>query len=494
MACAGFYSCFDSKLTVADIVNSCQSKKWENLITRSADLFVIFANALENSLFVFTGQTGNFPCFYSIDQNHLIISPSFRLVNQSLIRRTLKPEIALELMCFAHLVLAPDQTVVNEIRQLPPATLLQIKGDVNVTIQPLIDRDQLLEKNANPFESVEEFTEALLETGKEVVEGYVEAINRFPLASELSSGFDSSLVCYLLNQTAGKKITSYTWMSPLMTQDTDPLAVSQFCQKHGLDNHQIDVSKLYPLCDDRGISWTQENFYPLDHGQEKAIECYNKIYADGRVVIFTGHGGDELYGTYNTLYKRFPIQHAHFHAVNSLKWDIGEILTPEGIELLLDRSRFSQKEYYPSYLSPSTLAVGQLYYPIWWESGLWPLMPLADKRLLAVARRIPKSLRNKDPRQKIWRHRTDIFLDSQFIPKGGPDLLIDQFIPKRRHLLIEILKHSILGNLGLVKANRLAEFLEKGEDHLFSKPGVLLYFHNLIRLELFLQYNFPTSP
>ena len=491
MVCGGFFDSFNQYLTVDKIVENCQRQNWKNLVSMADDLFVVYADLSNLSVKILTGISGKFPCYFCIENNQVVISPSFKLVHQSLKHPDVNTAVALEFLDFGYLILTPDETLIKQIHQLPPATLMTLGSELKFSLAPVFSRDELLQESAEPdFESIEAFSQAIIETGLEVMKGYYRELKEIPIAAELSSGFDSSLVCYLASRIFSEPPTCHSWISPLMTEDTKPEVVSDFCRKHRLKQEIIDVTPFYPFCSDEGIGWSGEQFYPADHAQEKALFCYRKISQDGIKAIFTGHGGDELYGSAGMgQYVRFPVQRAYFQAVDSLKWNLGSILTTKGIDLLLDRSRFGVKNYYPSPLAPSTLAVGQLYYPIYWESDLWPLMPLSDQRLIEIAKRIPKSLQKGEQRQNIWRHRLDIFVRGQFTKKGGPERLIDRYITEKRDLLISILNRSILGQVGLVKNNDLVNSLRRGQDKFFLQPGVSLYLHNLVRLEIFLQHS-----
>lgn len=489
-ACLGYFISYDGLFSSSEMLErSCANlNNWEKLVNSSADFFIIYLDGQNKLIYILTGPNGGFPCYFSAGNREFLASPSFKSIAQLLKYRTLNPGAALEYLNYNHTILSPDETIISEIKQLPPASLLTVNKDFNFNIKPLINYRQLLKPpDLKPFSSIAEFADELINTGRIVMRGYLKAINNESFAAELSSGLDSGLVCYLLKHSTPKPFICHTWNSSLMIEDTNPQIVSNFCRKHNLDNKMINISDMFPFCNDHDIYWSENHFFPADHAQEKAWEVYQIIKNDGVKALFTGHGGDELYGSHVfDNYIRFPVQRSYFHSVDALKWNIDSILTKEGINILLDRSRYSRKKFYPSKISPSALIVRQVYYPTYWESGIWLLMPLADYRLIKVAQRAPVGAVG-DIRQLAWQTRKDIFLDSQFTPKGGPVQLVDRYLDERRELLIGILEKSVLGRLGLARHGFLIDLLKKGLDPLIKAPGISFYLHNLIRLELFLQ-------
>jgi len=140
---------------------------------------------------------------------------------------------------------------------------------------------------------------------------------------------------------------------------------------------------------------------------------------------------------------------------------------------------------------PSTSVLGILdYFSLWWETEVWPITPFIDRRLLQFARRIPHQGKKVPDKRKVWEQRKDIFVSSQFRPKGeGPELLFRRFIVERRDFVISVLKNSLLAEKGWIRNQEIISDFLKGDDKKYLVDVVSSYFHQLVRLEYFLQQN-----
>lgn len=340
-----------------------------------------------------------------------------------------------------------------------------------------------------PYTTVAEFVDDFLSTAQKIVEERIKTLNVGKVAVDLSSGFDCTLVAYILHKIKDIDLNCYSRVSNLALDDTHPDVMIDFAKLHNLKVKILQADDIYPFSDAHDLNWTKEYFFPSDHGQELYYQHSQIIAEDNNQIRFTGDGGDEIYHSSNgTELEKYPIQLDYFNTVMGLKWDIDAFFSAYGLEQLLDRERFAKKKAFPSYSSPSAVSMGLLFFPILWELNLWNISPLTDPRLIQIARRIP--LRNDEPmtREEIWATRPDIFAKSQFRYKGHFGKHVGQFLIKKPQIVIDILENSILGKMGIIKSEEIIENIKNGNIAKYlDKPLIIL--HNILRLEYFLQQN-----
>jgi len=402
--CVGYFLSYDAHLDGDLILSICKRGDWKLLANWIADLLVLYVDTRAGEIKVMNGQTGKFPCFFSVEEGWVTISTSFFNVRRHLRRLDINLDEVVDSIVWNQASFTSESTIFKQIRRLPPAALLSIDRDLKTQMSPLINRLDMLKERVEPFQTAEEFTSALLDRVLQVVKRHSQAVNGSRIAAELSSGFDSGLVVYMLKNVNVGQFTAYTDYSPYMTEDTNIDTVRKFCQKHGIVDRLNDISELFPFSEIKKLEESKGEDYVTDHGFENHWWFHRTVSGGSEVALFTGDGGDEMYGMYDDTWIRFPIQFNYLSTVGLESWNIGEILTDMGKDILFGKGRYSAKTYYPSPFSSSVTALGQLYFPTFWETGVWPLRPLADPRISEVIKQIPKSLRvpNKRlPYQKV---------------------------------------------------------------------------------------------
>ncbi len=484
--CAGYAVIYDGTITEGELLFICRRRAWKELINRSADLVVVYVDCRERKVYVVTGQMGGFPCFYSLADDCVTISTSFSRINACLSARHLLLENVVEVLLWHSGSYPCDQTIVEEVKQLPPATLLTIDSGWKTQTQPLISWEETVEPVV-PFSSALGFVDELVATATGVVAGYLKAAKNLKIGSQLSSGFDSSLVCYLVNRFIDGKAVYFTEHSPLLVQDTNTEIVAKFCQRHGIMTQLVEISDLYQFSSAKnGLKVESRGDYVTDYGFERHWGLNTRMSNDyGIDAVFSGEGGDELMGSHLSEWKKFPIQMGYFLEVNTyMNYGVDKVLAPKAIRIFNNRKRWAKKRVYPSFISPSALAIGQQYFPLYWETGVWHMMPLADPRMVKVAARMPKELWKGTRKQNVWSLRPDIFIPEQFVPKGYAQSWWERFLRERKDLLVGILKKSVLGEMGLIRSGELVRLLEAER---FEEISLLAVVQLAIQLEIFLQ-------
>ena len=486
--CGGYFICYNRNITPKDIVKICQSGKWGYLANLVADFLIIYIDYFSNEAFVLTGQMGGFPCYFSKVDNKVVLSTDFGVVKDSLSSLSLNVNSVFDYLYFNYVTTLTDETIISEISQLPPATLLRIDNHLSLTLTPLVDLKGFLDMPQKSYGQVAKFADEMILRLEKLLPRYLQSLGRIKFGADLSSGFDSSLVCYALKKTTKRDFSCYSLISRYGLGDTNPEAVQEFACKHKLKVNFVNSEKFYPFANVHDLRWTTKHFYPADHGQELRFQFFSAGKKEEK-AIFHGYGGDELYTAFLMEEdRRFSIQREYFYAVMGLKWGIDKIFTKEGIEILLDRKRFAKKRFYPSIIAPSAIAERFYYFPIHWETEIWGISPLTDPQLILFARQIPHYHRKPPRKQEIWQHRKDVFVPSQFVEKGDYQRQIGQFLTKKTDWVVSLLENSVLAKKGWIKTSKIIDDICHGGIETYLKEPLILL-HNVLRLEYFLQHN-----
>lgn len=490
--CGGYFVDYEQSITPEAIADKCRNGDWKSLANLIGDFLIIYCDFSKRELYVLTDQTGKFPCYFSLQGGRLILSTNFGVIKNALNTSTLNISAAFDYLSGTNYLLASEETILSEVHQIPPGTLLKIKSDFSYSLAPLVDINSFFAQNPSSYASFEEFADDFVLFLGQLVSERLKVLGSYNFGAELSSGFDSPLVCYLLKQLSKNTFRCYTEVSKYLLKDTDPKIVEEFAHKHHLEVDFCEVSDLYPFSE-FDLQWTKEKFYPVAHAVEMLSLLGNKVAKNGGVALFNGIGGDEIYGS-PTLedFCRFPIQFTYFWCpVNALKlYHLESFLTKRGKEILLDKKRFSRKKYFPTVLASSAVLGTLSHHSVYWETGVWPLTPFIDPRLVQFARRLPPHKPKGPLKEKVWAHRKDIFVESQLRKEkwhfGG---LVRQFVRKRTDFIISVLENSILASRGWVQADKITRDLRQGKDKFYLGGTANTYLHNLLRLEYFLQQN-----
>ncbi len=488
-SCGGYFVCYEKVVSNEELALACQARNWQFLVNLAADFLIIYCDYSTNELFVITDQTGKFPCYFSTAGDFLILSTDFGAVKNALDSATLNIDTAFDYLATGLALFPTDETFISEIKQLPPGCLLRIDSSLSFSVESMVDLDGFIARKESPYATLKEFSDDFLILLGQIVKERLDRVGSLRFAADLSSGFDSSLISYLLKGVSKKSFICYCGFCQKTTVDTNPKIVAKFAQKHGLkvkflneENH-FPFSKIYSL----RIAAKEPPKLILE---EREHERFDRVAKDGNTILFQGSGGDELYDSHLIeFWAPFPIQQNYFITVGRLKLGINKILTKDGLELLLNRERFARKKFYPLIISESAVGLNLAMFPLAWEIGVWPVTPFIDWRIVQFARRIPLEGSKKPEKQEIWKYHSDIFVSSQFKPKRGYEDLAKLYLIKKPEIVISILENSILGKKGLVKAQEIVGNVQKGNLKKYLEVDEIVYLLYLLRLEYFLQHN-----
>lgn len=492
--CGGYFIAYDQKISPRQIFDVCKVRKWNFFDELIGDFFIVFADFDTEEIFIIVDQNGKFPCYFTLANKQLIASPDFGLVKDFVKDKSLNLNYAFDFLNSSHFLLQTDETILNEVGQIPTGTILRIDSNLKLDLKSFVDIDKFFKNKPPAFKTLTDFTKAFLAELEAIIRERLAVFNKLGLnfSSDLSSGFDSSLISYLLKKTTKKPFSCVTWKSPFIVDDTDPKIVQEFADKHSLKVNFFNVDNLFPLSK-IDLDWVSKNFYPASHATELYLKLCKNLFDKGVNIMFQGVGGDEIYYSANLeLETRFLFQTIFFKAFVSHCRDnqMGLIFSSKGLKYFLDHERFRQKNYFPIVHSPSALYGDIQYFSISWRNNIWPVSPFGDQRLSQLCRGIPSKAGKPPTKFEIWKDHDEIFTKSQFRTNSHMGNLFNRYLKERKEIVLTTLKNSELEKTGLLRISELRRNLEKGKEDLYlADDGVVTIIQNLVHLEYFLQQN-----
>lgn len=486
--CLGYFQSLDGKTSADDVFAACERRDWQFLNNLAADFLIVYFDNSRWEFFALTDMSGKFPLFFSVIGDNYFFSSNFAFLKSKISSISLDWDGVFDLLDWS-MYLGPS-TILKEIKQLPPATVFQVSASdpAYYSLTPLCDLNAFLSTENPAFNSIKDFTAEFLDILTTSTREKLESAKDFVFCSELSSGFDVSLVASILKRFSPKPFVCYSTLSEYMRTDTNYEVMLAFGEKHGLSLKIFRHDHIFPFSTQGDLTRTKDD--PMALGGEDVFDFQRKLSDEGVELKFSGDGADEVYQSFDLdILGRYPIQEIYFNSVRKLKFGANKVLTEKGTNLLLGNKRFESKEVYPQIISPSLIRFNKLAFESHWETGTWPLQPFADQRLIQFARRIPRNGNKTMDKQDIWRHRSDIFLPSQFREKGGAEEQANLFLYRKRDLIIDLLENSILGNLGLVRSKEILADAKSGNMDKYKIWGAHVFLVSLLRLEYFLRHN-----
>lgn len=486
----GYFISYDRAISFDEVVENLLTQNWQFFSQIIGDFLLIFCDSKNRQLYVLTDQTGRFPCYFSVENENLRLSTHFAEVKNGLRLKTLDREASLDLISGNFVGSVTDRTILAEVKQIPPGCLFSIDGYFKYSITSLIRLQEFFEAKVKKYSSVEKFADDFLLVLEQLIKDRLSRVGSLEIAADLSSGFDCALICFLLKRLLKGNFKAFASVSKFALEDTVPRILMEFVRKHELNVKLIDGDKFYPFSSKFYRDWIANNFYPAAHALELeyAADCAKSH--EGYFINFHGSGGDEVYSSY-LLEDRAPfaIQNEYFHTIENIKnYHLATLFTKKGQELLTDKSRFIKRKFYPLLISPTAVLVETLYFPLYWEAGIWPMGPYVDPRLVQFARGLPKVGVKPPSKLDIWRHRDDIFAKDQFRPKGRP-VLADRFLTEEKSFIIKTCKNSLLAEKGIIKGSQIVDDFKNNRSIKYQKGGLSWFLQQLLHLEYFLQQN-----
>lgn len=481
----GYFVSYFPKISTEDLYLLCKNKKWHNIVNANGS-FLLFCIDLNNrELFIVTDQTGTFPCYFYLNDKEFVLSTSFSDLFDLVKNPVLEIEKTLEFV-YGDTTIS-DKTFVKDLYLLPPGMVAKIaKGSLST--DSFFDYRKILENEAR-FKNLQEYSNAFLGVLEMSVKDRLNVLEKdAKICADISSGFDSSLISYLVRKNYQGELTCYSEIADDAHGDTDPDIVLELAKKHNFKVKFIKYDDLYPFSTEDDLDFIKDG---PSHVQKSQVDRYfRSIGKDGMNVRFTGEGGDEAYGStkgYLELKFKFPVQNKYFTYQRIRKYGIEDVLTSKSIDILLDKERLKHKIIYTPLIANSVINLEVIMFPFFWEAEVWPIIPFADTRVIEVASMAPKRKPKEWFKQKLWKDRKEIFVDSQFKEKIGTESHYGRFLTERKDFIVKVLENSLLGQAGYARVGEIIKDLKNGNEKKYLEGDKLRYITNLLEVEYFAQ-------
>jgi len=369
----GYFSGFNKSPNKITLLKIFEESRWGEFKDIVADFLFIFVNFDKNEVIVLTDQSGKFPVYFSISgSDYFLASPSFQEIKNRIENTSLNIAAALDIV--ARQMFITKDTVVNEIKKLPPFTVLKVNKQMRYSLHPLFNPWKSASERREKYDSLENFTGDFIKLMDQIVEEKILKIDTLNIGSDISSGFDSSLISYLIGKNYAKPFVCFCGISEVTKDDTDADIVKLFAKKHGLDIKFINENNLYPFSSSEELDIAKASQNPLL--SSLSLNFYRTISKSGVNIEFTGDGGDELYKSQRLEESLlYSIQEDYFYRVKALKSGLFNILTSTGVEAFMDKQSFIEKDIFHSLVSPSAFMLNQGLFELLWETNVWSFQP-----------------------------------------------------------------------------------------------------------------------
>ncbi len=243
---------------------------------------VAFIDTRSNTVFLFNDRFDTDPWCYGHENGEFAFAD--RADGVPLEKRSISPQTIFDYLYF-HVIPSP-LTIFQEVRRLPPASLLQWNGD-----QARIVRYWTPEFTEAPGISLTEAKGRFLDIVRESVRNEYAGPNT---GSFLSGGTDSSTVSGMLCEVSSAPARTYSM--GFDATGYDEMEYARIAAKHFKTDHH----EYYVTPDDllEGIPLVARS-YDQPFGNSSAVPawiCASRARADGITKLLAGDGGDELFG------------------------------------------------------------------------------------------------------------------------------------------------------------------------------------------------------
>ncbi len=240
-------------------------------------------DARNERLLIARDRVGKKPLYFMRAPDRLVFGSDARSV---LIVSGLRPELdrdAVAEFLFQRYVSAP-QTLFKGVEKLPPGHLLTFdRGRVQMSAYWSIPAEE-----PEPLESGE-----LRRLLRDAVEQRL--MSDVPLGILLSGGVDSTAILGLMREAGAESVASFTIGFADKLYDERPLArLAAF--RHRTDHHELEVSAADFAGALPRLAWFRDE--PIAEPSEVPLYLLAEFARSHVKVVFSGEGGDELFGGY----------------------------------------------------------------------------------------------------------------------------------------------------------------------------------------------------
>ncbi len=271
------------------------------------------------------------------------------------------------------------------------------------------------------------------------------------IAVELSGGMDSATVACALAATYG----SVKSQGILVGDDCRLPQVErrqQIVARLGLSDETVDIDALPPSLDLRpGV---RKEYVNTEYYLEAFEALWGAAHAQGRDLMFTGLGGDELFMGLGD----FGSDHvAHDLKLSESQRYARQLLTPRALNAACSLKAFDA----PAGPVPSVMAgVSKAHHVM--RHGMWPINPLSDPNLTIFCYQLPQEHRRK---RDTMRRYLRACLGEEVFPHDYAKETFAQVFPRliaqHRTTIAAQLHECVLADLGLIDRSAVIALLDE---------------------------------
>ena len=488
----GYFANYDGLIKEDDLLGLFASNNLGGLINSNSDFLLFFWEKEKKRLRVALDQTASLPCYFSFVNGRFLLSTKFTEVVSEL-KKTNKLVIDMDglltwLLWEWH---ATERTLFEEVKIIPPGCVVDIDFESGeYKIESLVDLQGFLTNTGEKYTDVEIFAKDWETEMVRVVADRVKTLGGKKTTSDISSGFDCTLVSYALNNALGDSLICQSRVSNITPEDTDLDIMNKFAVLNNIRLEVVDTTSFDLHDKDLKSEWRKDEALQIS---ATSYEHFVKMLESKKVKVqFTGEGGDEAYSSSEMdLPESFPVQNGFFINVMYLKkMAVEKLFTKEAVNFALSNQRFNNRAEYPMIAPISSLIPTATYFWSNWEKDIWMMNPFYDTRLIALARRMPESITGKKQDRKfaVLSKLPDIFPKEMFVEKFGREKAFVGFAKKQKKFALEILENSALAKLGVLDKGLITSWVEK-EDDILNDPELAIVFQTMMQIDWFLQRN-----
>lgn len=497
----GYFSSYSPEISENNLIEELEKHGFRRFANNDCEYLLFVWNKLSQELLVGADNLMSFSCYFLVLDREIVFSSDFAVIKDFAAKK--KALVADLDGLLTYIVNGPhitERTILESVKQVPAGSVVRFSFIPRITyeIKSLVDIDAFLAK-IPPVEIKDEKEFAqLLESA--LRDSLARRLRKIPagtaIGCEISSGFDCTLVAYLLAKLIGaENFYCYTFYFPEKYGTESLKVISKFAAKHSLKLRAVKLDPEEGYARDYFTLWQNNDLFQLraDYfgGYINLLERYQPR------LLFTGQHGDETYSMRDfILMTKYPRQMSYFDNVRWLKRENQAVFyTKKGLDLFLSWQRFDQWIPYPVFYSDINLAETALIDQIYRRFGTRQISPYLDLTVLSVGLR--KNLRSKkidDEKQLYLRHLDHIFIPEMFVPKKGGTEFALGFPRNQKRLISWVLENSVLAQYQIIDIDRIKQMLADESSPLYQDPFIALAFEYLIRADWYLIKNEITLP